>query len=278
VSEPGLLSIVIVSFNTRDDLRNCLASIGSAGGTVAREIIVVDNASGDGSAQMVREEFPGVHVLEAGANLGFAAANNMGIRAATGTYVVLLNSDTLVRSGALDTLVACLAALPDIAAVGPRIVDGSGRVELSFGRMISPLAEFRQKTLVRLHDRGVSWVSAYIQRLSRVARRVDWVSGACLMMRRADAFAVGLLDERYFLYGEDVDFCAALRALGKGVLFEPAAEIVHLRGRARATRPAASELAYRRAHLAFYAKHHPGWYPVLRLYLKLRGKFPGDAA
>jgi len=103
---------------------------------------------------------------------------------------------------------------------------------------------------------------------------VDWVSGACLLVHRADAEAVGLLDERYFLYTEDVDFCAAIRARGRRVLFTPAAQIVHLRGRSRATAAAAMDAAYRRSHIAFYEKHHPAWAPLLRLYLRLKGQLP----
>jgi hypothetical protein len=117
-------------------------------------------------------------------------------------------------------------------------------------------------------------VTRRVERLTRYEHYVDWVSGAALLVRRADAEAVGLLDERYFLYTEDVDFCAAMRAAGRRVLFTPAAEIVHLRGRSRATAPAVMNEAYRRSHLAFYEKHHPRWAPVLKLYLKLKGQLP----
>ena len=105
---------------------------------------------------------------------------------------------------------------------------------------------------------------------------MDWVSGACLLVSRADAEGVGLLDERFFLYTEDVDFCASLRARGRRILFTPAAEITHLRGRSRASAPAAMNAAYRRSQLAFYDKHHPGWAPVLRAYLRLKGELPAD--
>ena len=98
------------------------------------------------------------------------------------------------------------------------------------------------------------------------------MSGACLLVRRADAEAVGLLDERFFMYTEDVDFCAAIRARGRRIVFTPDVEIVHLRGRSAASAPRATHAAYRRSHLAFYQKHHPAWVPVLRLYLKLRGQ------
>jgi hypothetical protein len=100
------------------------------------------------------------------------------------------------------------------------------------------------------------------------------VSGACLLVRRADALAAGLLDERYFLYAEDVDFCAALRDLGRHILFVPEAEVVHVRGASGRKRPEATERAYRRSQLAFYEKHHPRWAPLLRWYLRLRGALP----
>ena len=105
---------------------------------------------------------------------------------------------------------------------------------------------------------------------------MDWVSGACLLVRRHDAEAVGLLDERYFLYTEDVDFCAALRARGRRVLFTPAAEVTHLRGRSRASAADAMNPAYRRSHVAFYEKHHPRWAPVLRAYLRVRRRYLAD--
>lgn len=268
------LSIVIVSYNARADLERCLASLVAAAPAVDHEIVVVDNASSDGSADAARARWPGVRVIEAGANVGFARANNIGIRQTSGELILLLNSDTLVPRGAIEALVARLDADPSLAIAGPRLVDGQRRPELSFGRMIAPWTELRQKALVRGLARGVPPVVRYVDRITRRERRVDWVSGAALLVRRADAEAVGLLDERFFMYTEDVDFCAAMRARGRGVLFTPAAEIVHLRGRSAASAPAATEAAYRRSHLAFYAKHHPAWAPVLRAYLKLRGRLP----
>ena len=270
------LTIIIVSFNTRSELEACLGSVVEHQPRTSHEIVVVDNASSDHTPAAIRERWPGVRLIETGRNIGFAAANNLGIRSSSGEFVLLLNSDTLVGPGAIDTLVAQLQRSPDVAAAGPRMVDAHGRAELSFGRMMSPLTEARQKLLTRLHERGVRLANRRVERLTRTRHYPDWVSGACLMVRRNDAVAAGLLDERYFLYAEDVDFCAALRALGKRVLFVPEAEIVHLRGRARASRPIESAQAYRRAHLAFYAKHHPWWLPWLTLYLRVRGKLPRE--
>jgi len=255
-------SIIIVSFNARADLERCLESLHGAPPATPHEILVVDNASTDGSAAAARR-WPGATVIDAGANVGFARANNLGIRASRGANLLLLNSDTIVPAGAIDRLVAELEQNPDVAVVGPRLVDGSGGAELSFGGMIGPLNELRQKRRAR---------SAAVDQLTRRRQYPDWVSGACLLVRRADAEAVGGLDERYFMYAEDVDFCAAIRARGRRILFVPDVEVVHLRGRSAASAPAATRDAYRRSQLAFYEKHHPGWAPLLRLYLRFRGE------
>lgn len=267
------LSIVIVNFNGRGHLAACLTSLAQHPPSVTTEIVVIDNASTDGSASLVRDH-PGVRLIELPRNVGFSAGNNVGIRATTGDFVLLLNNDTLVPAGAIDRLLDRLRADPAAGVAGPRLIDGDGAAELSFGPMISPLGELRQKLTVALYQRGFGPVSRWVERATRRERYVDWVSGACLLVRRAAAEDVGLLDERFFLYTEDVDFCASLRAKGWKVLFTPAAEIVHLRGRSRATAATVMNVAYRRSHLAFYAKHHPRWAPVLRLYLRLKRQLP----
>ena len=268
------LSIVIVNYNAREHLENCLQSLVSAPPAIPHDIVVVDNASTDDSVAALRARWPQVAVIEQPVNAGFAAGNNAGIRATRGRLVLLLNNDTLVSPGAIDALVARLEAHPDAAVAGPRLVDAHGITELSFGPMISPFNELRQKLTTSLYERGVPAVSTWVARATARERYMDWVSGACLLVRRAAAEEAGLLDERYFLYTEDVDFCAAIRAQGRRVLFTPAAEIVHLRGRSRATAPVAMNAAYRRSHLAFYEKHHPRWAPLLRLYLRMKGQLP----
>ena len=265
------LSIVIVNFNGRGHLEGCLRSLDQHPSAAATETVVVDNASTDGSADAVTQ-FPAVRLLRLPANVGFSAGNNAGIRASRGALVLLLNNDTVVPAGALDRLVQRLEADTSAAIAGPRLVDAAGVAELSFGPMISPLGELRQKLVMGLHNRGVAPVRAWVERATRREQHVDWVSGACLLVRREVAEQVGLLDERFFLYTEDVDFCASVRARGWKVLFTPAAEIVHLRGRSRATAASQSTAAYRRSHLAFYEKHHPRFAPLLRLYLRLRGQ------
>jgi GT2 family glycosyltransferase len=275
-----MLAIIIVSFNARTDLDECLASIYAHPPTVMPfTVVVVDNASTDGSPEMVRERWPSVQLIALPTNVGFAAANNVGIRETRGDLILLLNSDTVVPEGvpervpegALDGLVSALQADPQAAIAGPRLVDAQGVPELSFGRMVGPFSELRQKLLHRLYVRRAPVVAPYVERRLRQRAYHDWVSGACLLVWREAANAAGLLDERYFMYLEDVDFCAAVRAQGGRVLFVPEVEIVHLRGRSRASAPEATSRAYRRSQMAFYAKHHPAWTPWLRAYLRLRG-------
>jgi GT2 family glycosyltransferase len=268
------LAIVSVTFNSAPDVGACLEAIPAAAAETSYDVTVVDNASADGTAALVRSRWPHVRVIDAGGNVGFARANNLGIRATESELVLLLNPDTVPGRGSLDRLVGVLDAMAGVAIAGPRIVGRDGRVELSSGAMIGPLAELRQKILTRGQEHGWPVISRRIEHASRRASFPDWVSGACLLIRRRNLERAGLLDERYFLYTEDVDLCAAVRAQGRQVRFSPEAEVVHARGASRTTAPGPSEDAYRRSQLAFYRKHHPRWAPVLATYLKLRGRFP----
>lgn len=265
------LAIVIVSFNARTDLLACLASLLAAPPDVPHDIVVVDNGSEDGSAEAARA-IAGIRVITLDTNVGFSAANNAGIRATASDLVLLLNSDTIVPAGALDALVSRLRAVKEAAIAGPRLVDGEGLPELSFGRMIGPVAEWRRKLLMRRIERRDPTTIDWLRNETSREHVVDWVSGACLLVRRRDAEATGLMDERFFLYTEDVDFCHAIRKRGRKVLFTPVATVTHLRGRSRASRPEASRRAYRLSQLTFYEKHHPLWAPILKLYLRSRGE------
>ena len=154
---PWDLVIVIVSFNVRDHLARCLTALAAHPTRRRTQVVVVDNGSTDGSVAMVRDAWPQVHLVTLGDNRGFAAANNAGIRATRGTrsrWILLLNSDTIVGDGALDALIDRAEAGPDVGIAGPRLVDGGGRPELSFGAMPGPFAEARQKRLVTAYARG----------------------------------------------------------------------------------------------------------------------------
>jgi N-acetylglucosaminyl-diphospho-decaprenol L-rhamnosyltransferase len=271
VPEPASLAIVIVSRDVREDLARCLDSIAAAPPARPTTVAVVDNASSDGTASAVRSSHPAVTVIDAGANLGFARANNVGIRATRSDLVLLLNPDTVVPAGAIDQLADALAAHADAAAAGPRLVDAEGRPELSFGPPISPWGEFRQRRVMRALARGDAWARRYVGRVTSAPGPRAWVSGACLLAWRRDLEAVGLFDERYFLYTEDADLCAAFRARGRRVIFVPSVTIGHLRGRSAAAHPEAAAQRRRESQLAFYRKHHPVWAPVLAWWLRRRG-------
>jgi hypothetical protein len=260
------LAIVVVTHNARDDIARMLDSLATAPPSVPHEIVIVDNASTDGAPDLVRSRFPQIRVIEAGGNLGFAKANNIGIRATASDLVLLLNPDTIVPSGAIDRLTARLDDFPDVAIIGPRVVDGDGHAELSIGGPVNPWREAARKTLLSLDARGYAFARRWIEGQTTREHDVDWVTGACLLVRRADAEAVGLLDERYFLYLEDVDLCTAVRARGRRVLFSPVAEIVHLRGRSGVGDGGHARAAWHESHLAYYRKRSPFWAPVLEWY------------
>lgn len=268
------LAIIIVSFNAKDDLANALRSLTDGAPATSHEIVVVDNASTDGAAEMVRERFPHVRVIDAGGNVGFARANNLGIRSTGGELVLLLNPDTVVPPGAIDRLVARLDERPDAAVIGPRVVDSQGIPELSFGAALTPWREARRKAIDRFDKHGLALARRAIAQATSREANVDWVTGACLLARRADLQAAGLFDERYFLYVEDVDLCAAIRANGRTIVFSPVAEIVHLRGRSGTTTAGAANRAWQQSHLAYYRKHLPGWAPWLERYLRMKGLAP----
>lgn len=266
----GSIAVVIVAFNVRNDLLRCLDSLATQRLDVPMHITVVDNQSTDRTAAAVRERFPEVQVIES-ANVGFARGNNLGIRASTSAIVLLLNPDTIVPPDAVASLRSSLLADSSIGIVAPRLVDDGGRAELSFGWPMSPLGELAQKITGHLYAARAPLVAAAVDRWTRRAGDRAWVSGACLMLRRHDLEAVGLLDERYFLYTEDIDLCMAIRARGQRIRFCPDIEVQHLRGRSGASN-ARTELYRRASHLAFYAKHHPAWAPLLRLYLRVTGR------
>jgi N-acetylglucosaminyl-diphospho-decaprenol L-rhamnosyltransferase len=268
------LAVIIVSYNSRKDLETALRSLTEPPPAVAHEIVVVDNASTDSTPAYVRERWPRVRLIASESNLGFAQANNVGIRNTVSELVLLLNPDTIMTAAAVDRLVSIMDSRSDVAIVGPRIVDGTGRAELSFGAMISPWAEFRQKLLVRGNDRRLPVITGLVDRMTRRTHLVDWVSGACLLIRRQDLNEVGGFDPRFFMYAEDVDLCAAVRARGKSVLFSADPQVVHLRGQSATSNPARVQDAYRRSQIAFYAKHHPAWLPFLKIYLKIARRLP----
>jgi len=217
---------------------------------------VVDNASADGSADMVSAEFPETRLVRNRENVGFSRANNQGLSAAAAAYVLILNSDAEITPGALPALAALLDARPRVGAVGPRTLNPDGTVQVSFGPALTPRAEWRQRRLVRGVKRRDPAALAEAEARSSVEREPDWVSGSCLLARKDALAAVGGFDEAFFLYEEDVDLCLRLRRAGWSVVFTPAAAVVHHLGRSTEADPARARLEYHRSHLRYYRKHN----------------------
>jgi len=271
LAEAPTLAIIIVSFNVRDDLDACLRAIPAAAGGLTTAVAVVDNGSTDGTVELLRRRWPAIQLIETGTNVGFARANNVGIAQTSGELVLMLNPDTIPGPNSIARLVDRLRAHPEAAAVGPRLVDPNGSSELSFGWSMSPIGELRQKTIQGLAGRGFGPTRRWLERSLSTPGTRDWISGACLLARRQDLDAVGLFDERFFMYGEDIDLCLSFRERGRTVRFEPDVEVQHLRGRSGAGN-AELERRRRESHLAYYRKHHPLWAPVLYWYLRFTGR------
>jgi hypothetical protein len=251
------LSVVVVSWNTREALARCLDSVLADPDGAAAEIWVVDNASTDGSAAMVGRRFPSVRLVANDWNRGFAAACNQAVARAAGPVVVLLNSDAVLEPGALRGLLAVLRERPDVGVVGGRLLDRDGRPRRSYGRIPTVgafVAEMLGVHRIPVLDRLVPAVASRPRRRER-AREVGYVSGAFLAFRRELAETVGSLDKRFFLYFEETDFCLRVRRdAGRLVWFEPAARARH-EGQASARQlRSEAERQYARSAYAFVRK------------------------
>ncbi|MCC7359785.1 MAG: glycosyltransferase family 2 protein [Anaerolineales bacterium] len=249
------LSIIIVNWNTRDLLAGCLDSLRAHPLEGASETWVVDNASADGSAALVRERYPEARLIENSRNLGFAAANNQALRASTGRYAVLFNSDALARPGALTTMLRFLDAHPAVGAVGPKLVNPDGSFQASYAKFPTLLSE-----LALLTGLARWWLGPYAPSPrptpGETPRVVDWVAGAALMVRRTAIERVGLMDEGYFLYSEETDWCWRLTRGGFPIWYLPEVEIVHQGGASSRQQSARSYGWLYAGKLRFFARHY----------------------
>jgi GT2 family glycosyltransferase len=265
------LSVAVVNYNAGEELARCLSSLFASTGLGSFEVIVADNASTDGSVSMVEKRFPGVRLIRSEENLGFARASNLCWREARSSLVLFLNSDAIVPPGALARLVAIARARPEVGVLGPRLRYEDGAIQLSFGETLGLAAEFRQKCRNAGYRRGKGPLRRSVEREYAKEHRVDWVSGACLLTRRDLLETVSGFDENFFMYSEDVDLCARIRALGAEVLFTPEVEVVHLLGRSASRNRERVLFELHRSRLYFYQKHHGGLpVSVLKLYMAIK--------
>ncbi len=260
------LSVIIVSFNTRDLLRDCLQTLFRHGVGLRLQTIVVDNASEDGSADMVAAEFPEVILIRSSANLGFGPANNRGLERATGRYVVLLNSDAFIDEDTLRHSLERMDAEPDVGLAGGRLVGREGEWQPSARRFPSLLNE-----LLTISGLSARWPgSRFFGRVDRTwadplePADVDWVPGAYSIIRRSVLEQIGAFDERFFLYFEEVDLCQRIKAAGYRIVYWPEIRVVHIGGESSRTikrltfSGSGSQLTLwrMRSQALYYRKHH----------------------
>jgi len=249
------LSIILVNYNTGELLRDCLESLYANKPGVQCEVIVSDNGSTDGSLEMLAEEYPQVRVIANGDNLGFAAANNKAINQCRGKYILLLNSDTLVIDrDSFDNMANYMEAHPDTGVLGCMLLNGDHSLQLSHGKFPTLVTEFRQKFINFVFSRGIAPYYEKIAADYREEHPVDWVTGACLMVRREVAQQAGLLDEGFFMYFEDVDWCRRINSCGWRVIYYPGARVVHLLG-GSAPKQQNISVIYKESQLRYYYKH-----------------------
>jgi GT2 family glycosyltransferase len=256
------LSIVIVSWNTKEYLLPCLRSIFEKGQGMGSEVILVDNGSQDESGSEVKKVFPSVHVIKNEENFGFAKAVNQGLQKASGKYALLLNPDTQVKRGAIEQLVSLMDTHLEAGAVGAQLLNTDGSKQNSIANFPSLATELFNKSLLRwlfpkkFPGKGRNY---------REPIEVDSVIGACMMVRRDALDRVGLLDEDYFLFLEETDWCYRMKKAGWKIYHVPQAEVYHFQGKSAEAVKKRARVEFYRSRYHFFKKNrgHLQWFLLL---------------
>jgi len=251
------LSIVIVSWNVIRQLKDCLNSIQGNRPDCELEIIVVDNASDDGTAAALKEKFPNVKLIENPRNSGFSAANNLGLKMAKGRYIFLLNPDTLIHPHALERLIAVMDETPAAGACGPALCDVNGQSCISVGyvptfrSLLYAKTFFRKLGIFRRHYKKVT----ASERNYDIRTPVEQISGAAIMVRRSVFDRIGLMDENFFLYFEDVDLCLRIRNAGYDIMYVPEVVVTHVGGCSTEKISTIKQMYFYRSLFLYLRKH-----------------------
>ena len=257
------LSIVILSYKTKGLVNQCLKTLGLFAPKCNYEIIVVDNGSGDGTGEMLAAKYPAVKFIQSPKNVGFAAGNNLGISAATGRFVMTMNPDITVRPGAIDAMLAQMEANPNIGVLGPKLIRPDGTLDPSCYRFPTRTIPIYRRTPLGKLSGGKKALSAYLMEDydRESSADVDWLLGAVLLVRREAMQEVGLLDERFFLYFEDTDWCRRFWAKGWRVVYFAGAKMVHYHERlsAQGTWIFGPFRKSTRIHIASWIKYFMKW-------------------
>lgn len=253
-----MVSVVIVSWNARQYLKQCLESLSARACRFPMEVLVVDNDSSDGSADMVEKDYPNCRLLRNETNLGFAKANNIGIKASTGRYVCLVNSDVRVLPDCITKLVDYCEAHAEVGMAGPRILGGDGKLQRSCRGFPTLWNMFCRSLALDSLFPSCRLFGGYLMPYWEhdTLEAVDILSGCFWIVRREALPKVGLLDEKFFMYGEDMDWCKRFRAGDWRIAFVPEAEAIHYGGASSANAPIRFFIEKQRADLQYWAKHH----------------------
>ena len=254
------MSIVLVCWNNKAYLDPCLKSLYEGGLKSSFDVVVVDNGSTDGSQQMLAEKYPDVMLIQNEGNVGLGKASNQGIEATNGRYILLLNNDTLVNGPALDVLVEYLDAHPEAGATAGKLLNPDGSFQSGFAPFSTLLEEF----LIVTHIGELLWAGYPSHGDANEIKETGWMSSACLLVRRAALDQIGLLDEGYFIYGDEADLQYRLNKAGWKVVFLPNSSIIHFGGRSM-DRWKRRKMVYR-GKMMFYKKNY-GFFSTLLLRL-----------
>jgi len=283
VSLTPATSVIIVSWNVRDLLRRCLRSVGSEQSAVNSqpfsvhcsrfiEVLVVDNASSDGTVEMLRAEFPGVRVMANAENVGFTRGNNEALAEAQGRYLFLLNPDTELRPGALQALIDYMEAHPRVGIVGPRLFYGDGTPQSSRRRFPTLATAFLESTkLQQWFPRNRVLTRYYMLDTSDDAtQEVDWVNGSAMFVRRQVYEQIGGFDEAFFMYSEELDWCYRAKQAGWQVVYLPTAQVTHYEGKSSEQVVASRDIYFHSSKIRFFRKYRGAFIAeILRAFLLL---------
>lgn len=264
-----LVSIILVNYNGGEIVLNCLRSLLQFLHIIPYEIIVVDNASTDGSAALIAEKFPTIQLIRKAENYGFGTGNNIGVKQAKGKFLFFLNTDTLLISDVLSHLVVLMEKHPKVGIIGTKLLNSDGTLQLSVAAEISIIGEYQ--TLKQLKQYTALNKRAAIEQKFAQAQTVNIVIGAAFFMRRSLFETLGGFDEAFFMYFEESDLCQRSRDCGWQILYTPDVSIIHLGGYSVGKFSNRMQLEYRRSQLYYYQKHRSFWeQAVLRLYLLVK--------
>jgi GT2 family glycosyltransferase len=261
------LSVSVVTYRTPELLRQCLTAVAAERPSFEMEVFVVDNGSDVDTAALIHDEFSWVHLIANASNVGFGAAHNQALRQARGRYWLVLNSDAEPQPGALRTLIDFMDADRGVAVAGPRLRYADGRVQPSRRRFPTAATLFFESTqLQRFWPDNEIVRRYYVQdRSDDVVQDVDWLVGACVCVRASAAAGVGLFDERFFMYSEELDWCRRFRLAGWRIAYVPSAQVKHLEGGSSRADLVARDQRFQASKLAYTAKWHG---PLLTLALR----------